>query len=229
MATPTKRFEVEFGVALSSSRQRIMDNWIARLSLYDKLDTPRSGVFSKVDGVDAKTHLYTCNLCSRRARCPVQFKEAIGSAHKRNAHLRNPIHAQHVREFLSHRNQNLNRLSGLLDDWEDAKYFRCPTLDSYVVRYIMSGDASSRNAILRRRKELARSDPLVQLELALWKAACETSPPETIALPMEWTAWYCGGWMSKKADLRRHPLTGVAALVAPFLGLKKMEPGGRGI
>jgi hypothetical protein len=62
---------------------------------------------------------------------------------------------------------------------------------------------------------------LVHLELALWKAACKLSAPSTFVGVLEWMTWSHSGWKAQKSSMRRHPLTGITALVAPFLGLKK--------
>lgn len=97
-----------------------------------------------------------------------------------------------------------------------------------VCRYVfVVGGESSKAAIAKRQKELQAVEPLVHLELALWKAACEHSPPGTLVHPWEWKAWYCSGWKQLKPSMRRDPLTCITALVAPFLGLKKAATGAK--
>ena len=72
-----------------------------------------------------------------------------------------------------------------------------------------------------RQEKLQRGEPMVLLELALWKAACELNPPVQFAHSLEWKAWYHCGWKDLKAQMRRDPRTSITALVAPFLGLKR--------
>jgi hypothetical protein len=135
--------------------------------------------------------------------------------------LNDPLHTQRASALLQERKEAMNRLNWSLQFCDGVKYFRCPTFESEMCRHILFGNETSQTAVLELQNELVVSDPLVHLELALWKAACELSPPIPFAHSLEWKAWYFGGWKDLKAQKRRDPLTSVTELVAPFLGLKR--------
>jgi hypothetical protein len=92
---------------------------------------------------------------------------------------------------------------------------------SAIFRHSFAGSSATHIAVEQELKELRLAEPMVQLELALWKAACELSPLADNLSPLEWKTWSCSGWKQLESAKRSDPLTGVTALVAPFLGLKK--------
>jgi hypothetical protein len=124
---------------------------------------------------------------------------------------------------LKKRDAMMSRLCWSLQHLEAAEYFRCPNLESEMFRHIVARSPASQATVERQLKDLRLSDPMVQLELALWKAACKLSAPEDFVRVLEWMTWNHSGWKAQKSSTRRHPLTGITALVAPFLGLKKKK------
>jgi hypothetical protein len=74
-------------------------------------------------------------------------------------------------------------------------------------------DRAARMCVRYEKKE-----PLVMLELALWKACCFLNPPRD---PNEGMDYYLhGGWKRAKANNRSDPLIGsVMVNVLPFLGM----------
>jgi hypothetical protein len=124
---------------------------------------------------------------------------------------------------LKKRDAMISRLCWSLQHLEAAEYFGSESFESNMFRHVVAGTSTSQATVEQQLKELRLSDPLVQLELALWKAACKLSAPEEIVRALEWMAWTHSGWKAQKSNMRRHPLTGITALVAPFLGLKKKK------
>lgn len=112
------------------------------------------------------------------------------------------------------------RLRWSLEFFHDVERFRRSSLQSSLCRYIFFGGESSKAKIVKRLKAMKLADPMVALELALWKAACELRPPHDKLSPLQWKEWSHNGWKGLKATMRRDPLTCITFLVAPFLGLK---------
>lgn len=194
---------------------------MATVPLTDNLDTLNSCVFEQVKA--GSTTWYFCRLCSRN-HCDGEQLDYVGSnqSRMRVAHLADPIHVQRAALQVKKRNQAIDRFFWSIQHKKDVYYYRSAALDASVCRYIFDGSAGSREEIERLVETLRLGDPMVQLELALWKAACELSPPgDSLSSPLEWKSWSCRGWKQLKSKMRRHPLTGITALVAPFLGLKK--------
>jgi hypothetical protein len=138
--------------------------------------------------------------------------------------VNDPLHKRRAADLLQKRDAMIARLCWSLEHLEAAEYFRSPAFESKMIRHIVAGTSASQATVEQQLKELQLSDPLVHLELALWKAACKVNPPAgEFAGVLEWMSWNHRGWKAHKSNLRRHPLTGITALVAPFLGLKKKK------
>lgn len=137
--------------------------------------------------------------------------------------MKDPFHKQRAADLLKKRDVMISRLSWSLQHLEAAEYFGSPTLAQDMLRHIMAGTPTSQATVERQLKELRLSDPMVHLELALWKAACKLSAPSDFVRVLEWMEWSHIGWKTQKSSMRRHPLTGITSLVAPFLGLKKKK------
>jgi hypothetical protein len=142
---------------------------------------------------------------------------------QRQAHACDPLHVQRANALLEQRKQAMDRMYWSLEFGDTVKYYCCRAFEAELCRHILFGNETSQAAVSRHQKVLRLSDPLVHLELALWKAACELSPPVPFGHSLEWKAWYRAGWKDLKAQMRRDPLTSVTALIAPFLGLKRKE------
>jgi hypothetical protein len=198
-----------------------MAAWLATIPTSDNLCTINSGVFQKY--VHVAGHAFSlCQLCSRKNLPSEQLAEPHYAVRKLEAHVNDPLHQQRAAELLKKRDAMSSRLCWSLQHLEAADYFGCPTLESQMFRHIVAGSSASQATVEQQLKELRLSDPLVHLELALWKAACKVNPPaEEFARVLEWMSWNHSGWKAHKSKMRRHPLTGITALVAPFLGLKK--------
>jgi hypothetical protein len=196
-----------------------MTSWLAKLPTSDDLCKRSSGVFKQLGHYN-----YMCQLCSRNDR----HSELLGngdhnaSYQEREVHVNDPLHQKRAADVFRKRDAMNSRLGWSLQHLEAAEYFRCPTLESKMFRHIVAGSTASQATVEQQLKELRLSDPLVHLELALWMAACRLSAPAgEFARVLEWMSWNHSGWKAHKSKMRRHPLTGITALVAPFLGLKK--------
>jgi hypothetical protein len=209
------QIHAESVVSLCPTFQVTMDDWFTKLSLSDNLDTDRSGVF-KVAEKGWVHEYYWCQLCSRQDGSQARIqRESI------EAHLLDPLHKNRAKDLLLQREEALQRFDWSLQLSQDVIRYRCPTLESMICRYILLGGTFGKHFIMKRQQKLKLADPMVHLELALWKAACERSPPGSLVHPWEWKAWYCSGWKQLKPSMRRDPLTCITGLVAPFLGLKR--------
>jgi hypothetical protein len=202
-----------------------MESWVATVPITDKLDHLASCVFHQVQS--GNFTFYFCRLCSRNHFNGEQLDDVpSGRYTKRAAHLADPLHVQRADILVQERNRAINRFCWLLQHKEDVSHYRSPALNSFICYHIFGSPASqdgTEQAILQLLKELRLAEPLVQLELALWKAACELSPLADNLSSLEWKTWSCSGWKQLKSAKRSDPLTGVTALVAPFLGLKKNQ------
>jgi hypothetical protein len=190
----------------------MMEDWLGLLPISDKLAYETSGVFQRVGEGDS----YVCRLCSRND------DERISTSSRRR-HVEESIHRWRAHWLLEERDALLDRANASLRFYGDLKRFRgnASHMESGICRYIFFGEDSSLADVEQRSRNLRASDPMVLLDLALWKAACQQSPTGSFDYPLDWKAWYQRGWKAQKSSLRRHPFTGITALVAPFLGLKK--------
>jgi hypothetical protein len=195
-----------------------MENWLATAPLTDNLDQPGSCVFIWVS-VGGKW-LYFCRLCSRTYD-PADLLDAGNNQVKIHAHLADPIHNQRAALLVQVRNDAFRRFGWSLQFQRDWSYYRSTELESAIFRHCFAGSSTSQAAVEQQLEELRLGEPMVLLELALWKAACELSPPDDHLSPLRKKDWARSGWKELKPTMRKDPLTGIAALVAPFLGLKK--------
>jgi hypothetical protein len=197
-----------------------MESWIATAPLTDNFNSPGSCVFKRCLVGDTVT--YFCRLCSRNDAPTDQLDWGSSSSEaKRKAHLADPIHKQRAALLVQNRVTMVGRFSWTRRLDGDLKYYRSSRLEAAVCRHIFSGSFISQAAVERQLKELRVAEPMVQLELALWKAACEQSPPDGELSPRQWKDWAKSGWKQLKPTMRSNPLIGIAALVAPFVGLTK--------
>jgi hypothetical protein len=196
-----------------------MDDWFTKLPLTDDLSKRTSGVFqvakkAKHGDLD---HCYWCQLCSSHDESSARIPHD-----EVQAHLYDPVHKNLASALLLQRKLAVTRFEWARQFSRDLDRYRCPEWESMVCRYVfVGGGESSKADIAKRQRQLKAAEPMVHLELALWKAACEGSPQENVVHPWEWKAWYGGGWKRRKPTTRRDPLTCIPALVAPFLGLTK--------
>lgn len=196
------------------------ESWIAAASLTDNLDQPYSCVFKQVQ--KGFSSWYFCRLCSRNDDPVDVLDKDPKTTTKRIAHLADPIHKQRAARVVQMRNAPVSRFSWSRKFHGDLTYYRSVQLESAVCRHIFAGAAASSQAEIERLvNELRLAERMVQLELALWKAACELSPPEDDLSPLRRKSWSSSGWKQLKPIMRKDPLTGITILVAPFLGLKK--------
>lgn len=203
-----------------------MEGWLIKLPLSDKLDKATSGVFKKVESPKkhpiflprgAKFPYYLCQLCSESHKEKL-YDDTLA------VHVLDPLHVHRAKDALLERDAVLKRFEWALQFSRDVNYYSSPAFESMLCRYaFVGGDDSSKAAIGKKQKELQVAEPMVQLELALWKAACEQNPPNDKLSPLEWKEWSRSGWKQLKPSMRRDPLTCITALVDPFLGLKKVS------
>jgi hypothetical protein len=195
-----------------------MDDWFTRLPLSDNLDTESSGVFTKVhQKIISKRQYFWCQLCSPHEKTEEKLQESVVTVH-----LCDPLHTRRAKAALQQRSAALSRFEWALQFSRDVNYYSNPNLESMLCRYVfVGGNYSSKAAIVQKQTSLKLADPMVLLELALWKAACEQNPPEDRLSPLEWKEWSRSGWKRRKPSMRRDPLTCITVLVAPFLGLTK--------
>jgi hypothetical protein len=201
-----------------------MESWIATAQLTDKFDWPGSCVFKRCLVGDTVT--YFCRLCSRNDAPTDQLdRGSNGSEAKRKAHLADPIHKQRAALLVQNRVAMVSRFSWSRRLDGHLKGYRSSRREAAVCRHIFSGSVKSQAAVEQPLKELRVAEPMVQLELALWKAACEQCPPDGELSVSHRIFWAKSGWKQLKPTMRSDPLIGRAALVAPFLGLTKETNG----
>jgi hypothetical protein len=200
-----------------------MEDWLSELPFTDRMNTPRSGVFfriseGKAGGDDA---VVVCRLCSSPGDPLVRSADRLCGSKALKHHLEDKLHLQRAKAVAKERDKFLARSNGTLCYRGDMKRFRCdPTMASGICRFVYLGDLMGFADAVNRCNELKASEPLVLLDLALWKASCELHPPESVVTPLAWKTWLGHGWKAKKPTSRGDPLLGIVALVAPFLGLK---------
>jgi hypothetical protein len=205
-------------------QKKTMEDWLGELPFTDRMNTPRSGVFCRISegkagGDDA---VVVCRLCSSPGDPLTCSADRLCGSKALKHHLEDKLHLQRAKAISKERDKFLARSNATLRFGGDMKRFRCdPVLASGMCRYVYLGDNAALADVERRRNDLRASEPLVLLDLALWKASCELHPPESVVTPLAWKAWLGHGWKAKKTTSRGDPLHGIVALVAPFLGLKK--------
>jgi hypothetical protein len=105
----------------------------------------------------------------------------------------------------------LRRAVRCLRFYDDMKRFRCDgARTSGICRHVYLGDPSELADVAQRLNDLVASEPLVLLDLALWKkASCELHPPgSSVTTPLEWKIWLNQGWKAKKPTSRNDPRIG---------------------
>lgn len=91
-----------------------------------------------------------------------------------------------------------------------------------LVEWFMMEETSTKHSqkIFDEIKELCRlykqREPIVQVELCLWKAACFLNPPSTMNDPVNFC--FRGGWKKNKMESRYNPMIGIIINnILPFL------------
>jgi hypothetical protein len=150
----------------------------------------------------------------------------------RNAHLNDPLHVQRAQAAVAARNAIHARFLDVLRFGKDLRDFGSPVaMKSMICDYIFQPTVSgintpSLNMIKKLSASLRRNEPLVLLELALWKAACMIHPPSPLSDPESYLLWINGGWKSHKTAMRSHAWTLIVSYVAPFLLPRTSEEAG---
>jgi hypothetical protein len=139
-------------------------------------------------------------------------------------HSSDPLHALRADELLTKLKSLHARARSALCFTSDLQYARDAEFEAMICRYILLGDKEhTLKSVKQASKARRAAEPLVLLELALWKAACESNPTNLPPDLLASKTWFHSGWKSIKVEMRRHPSTEIAALVAPFLGLKMRD------
>jgi hypothetical protein len=153
-------------------------------------DDPRK-LLSDVFRALGRPEVYACDLC-HRSDGPTEALE-----HDRSAREQRAIDAQRQQraaDLLKKRDAMMHRRNWSLQHLDAAPHWGSPNLELAMFRHIVAGTNVSRAALERQLKELRRSEPVVHLELALWKAACKLNPPVDLVHSLEWISWYHRGW-----------------------------------
>jgi hypothetical protein len=197
-----------------------MDEWFAKLSESEMLCSVDSGVFKRVPDTRGSPtsfsafHGYECRMCNNN---PKHIKTRDECA----VHVNDPIHVQRAQTLVSNRDAKIERFRETLRFDKDLHDFGRPAeIESMICRYVFQGGIKL-DSIEKISKDFRRSEPLVLLELVLWKTACMFYPPSPLVDPLANAMWFSRDWKSSKKAMRRHQMICIVPLVAPFLGLKK--------
>ena len=144
-----------------------MDDWFAKLPSSDTLRSASSGVFQHVL-TKGLTSWYKCQLCSSK-KTQADMMSVDTAKDNRAVHVNDPIHVQRAQTLVSNRDAKIERFRETLRFDKDLHDFGRPAeIESMICRYVFQGSIKL-DSIKNISKEYRQSEPLVLLELVLWK------------------------------------------------------------